>query len=393
MKNKLAIVAWIAAVLLSSLWLVGACASEMDKLIKMSDQLDQMEKQDFDMAISQANACIRSRNFSCAEAQLAKAAKSANGSGNRNTLEASRQDMAAEKAAVQAEAKRRAEEAERQAKARREEVTRLAQEEQLRRTQPAQDEQAREEEMQQQYDACSNRCSDQQRSCTSDSTLASGIGMLIGALGKSTDAVNGAGNAGQGDIAACQAQGDACEISCKERFTHDQQAIAEAKREAARRQAQNQELINSQAQFQNAMANARAGADQSAATAGSVATSANGGAGEPVASQLEGICRGQCSQETSDCKTFGAQAACFRASACVKRCFAQNAPNHPNSAEWLRSAAEDEKAAANLSGAPYTFNFGKNPPKTIYQPPSSPLPPNGPCGGPGLPDCLSRGAR
>ena len=36
-------------------------------LLDMSDQLDALDKQDFQESIDKANACTRARNFSCSE--------------------------------------------------------------------------------------------------------------------------------------------------------------------------------------------------------------------------------------------------------------------------------------------------------------------------------------
>ena len=95
------------------------------KLLEMSDQMDKIDKQDFQSSIARATSCTRARNFPCAEAELAKAAKSANTEQDRKVLAANRQNLANERQQLAMEIKR-AEEA-RLAQLRREEEERLAQ--------------------------------------------------------------------------------------------------------------------------------------------------------------------------------------------------------------------------------------------------------------------------
>lgn len=88
-------------VLLSLLASVAAAAIAMDanlmELLEMSDQIDKSEKQDFQAALDRANACIRARNFACAESELAKAKKVANSGQDKKMLLASQGGLASEK--------------------------------------------------------------------------------------------------------------------------------------------------------------------------------------------------------------------------------------------------------------------------------------------------------
>jgi hypothetical protein len=100
--------------------------AEMDaSLLEMSEQMDGIDKQDFQAAIDKANACTRARNFPCTESELAKAAKAANSGQDKKTLLAGRNGLANEKQQLALEI-RRAEE-ERRAQIRREEEEQLAQ--------------------------------------------------------------------------------------------------------------------------------------------------------------------------------------------------------------------------------------------------------------------------
>jgi hypothetical protein len=99
-------------------------------LLEMSEQLDRIDKQDFQDAIERAISCTRKRDFSCAEAELGKAAKVANDGKDKRILLASRQSLADEKQEL-ANEKRRAEEARRREEEERERE--LEREEQRRR--------------------------------------------------------------------------------------------------------------------------------------------------------------------------------------------------------------------------------------------------------------------
>jgi len=107
-------------ILLGLLATFTAAAIAMDaSLLEMSEQLDGIEKQDFQAAIERATSCTRLRNFPCAESELAKAAKSANGGRDKKMLLASQAGLKNEKQQLANEI-REAEE-ERQAQARRDE--------------------------------------------------------------------------------------------------------------------------------------------------------------------------------------------------------------------------------------------------------------------------------
>lgn len=122
-------------------------------LLEMADQLDQIDKKDFQESIDRANACTRARNFSCSESELAKSAKAANSGQDKKTLAAARQNIANEKARIAEEERQRAEEERRVAAA----------EERQRREEEAKEErrqererQAREEEDRQSAQAANN---------------------------------------------------------------------------------------------------------------------------------------------------------------------------------------------------------------------------------------------
>lgn len=115
-------------------------------LLEMSDEFDRLDKQDFQEAIDKATSCTRMRDFSCAESELAKAAKVANGGQDKKILLASRQSLANERQQL-ANERRRAEE-ERQAQIRREEEA-----EQERQARRRREEQAAEAEEESSYSA------------------------------------------------------------------------------------------------------------------------------------------------------------------------------------------------------------------------------------------------
>ena len=100
--------------------------AELDaSLLEMSEQMDGIDKQDFQSAIDRANTCTRARNFPCAETELAKATKASNSGHDKKTLLASQTGLKKEKQAL-ADEIRRAEE-KRLAQIRRDEEERYAQ--------------------------------------------------------------------------------------------------------------------------------------------------------------------------------------------------------------------------------------------------------------------------
>lgn len=112
-----------------------------DVLFDMADQLDNLDKQDFQASIDKANACTRARNFSCSESELAKAAKAANSGQDKKTLAAARQNIVNEKAQIAAEERQRAEEKRQRA----EEARRVAEAEERAREQERQAQRERED--------------------------------------------------------------------------------------------------------------------------------------------------------------------------------------------------------------------------------------------------------
>ena len=111
------------------LFLASATASaSVDDLMSMADQLDALDHQDFNALIEKADNCIRSRNFGCAEGQLANAKKLANTPKDKSALKLASNNLAAER--------RRAAEEERLAREEEDRRLRLAEEE-LRRAERA----------------------------------------------------------------------------------------------------------------------------------------------------------------------------------------------------------------------------------------------------------------
>lgn len=131
----------------------AAFAAKGTSLLDMADQLDGLEKQDFQAAIDKANACTRGRNFSCSESELAKAAKSVNGGQDKKILAAAHRNIANEKARIAEEERQRAEEERRVAEV--EERQRRVEEAREERRQ-ARERQAREEEERQSAQAANN---------------------------------------------------------------------------------------------------------------------------------------------------------------------------------------------------------------------------------------------
>jgi hypothetical protein len=144
MKTKKSFCALCLAVMAVLFAPLPATANNTD-LLDMSDKFDELDKQDFQAAIDMANGCIRVRNFTCAESELAKAKKSANSGKDKKTLLASSKSLVNERQALADELKR-AEEA-RQAQIRRQEEERQAEgrREEQRQAQRRRDEQEAED--------------------------------------------------------------------------------------------------------------------------------------------------------------------------------------------------------------------------------------------------------
>lgn len=89
---------------------VPASTDQRQKMLAQLDQLDQLDHLDFLDQADKATACIRKRNFDCAEANIAGAAKSVGNSQDRNAMRALKQDLAAERERVAEEERQREEE-------------------------------------------------------------------------------------------------------------------------------------------------------------------------------------------------------------------------------------------------------------------------------------------
>lgn len=112
---------------------------------RLSEMLDQIERQEFETSIRKANACITARQFACAQVELAKAAKAAQTRADRGALEAAKIRLDSEQRA-QAMQEQQAEQARlREVQERweqRERAEELAQEERRRRAQEEGDDDA-----------------------------------------------------------------------------------------------------------------------------------------------------------------------------------------------------------------------------------------------------------
>ncbi len=91
----------------------GIWAADMQQLLRMSEQLDQLDRSDFESLIRKADACTTSRSFSCAETHLSQAGKYATTPALKSQLESAHARLKAERAA-QAEEERVAAERRRQ---------------------------------------------------------------------------------------------------------------------------------------------------------------------------------------------------------------------------------------------------------------------------------------
>ncbi|WP_411884877.1 hypothetical protein [Polaromonas sp. YR568] len=80
-----------------------AQAATPAELMRLTDQLDKMDKLDFEQAIAKADKCIQARDFECSEAQLKTARKFAMGNAAKDSLRRAETRELAEKEAVEAE--------------------------------------------------------------------------------------------------------------------------------------------------------------------------------------------------------------------------------------------------------------------------------------------------
>lgn len=78
-------------------------AATTAELLRLTEQLDQLDKMDFDQAIDKAGACVKARDFDCSEAQLKIARKLVVGSAAKETLGRAEARQRAEREVVEAE--------------------------------------------------------------------------------------------------------------------------------------------------------------------------------------------------------------------------------------------------------------------------------------------------
>jgi len=71
-----------------------------NNLLEMSDQLDALDKIDFQQSIDKANSCTRARNFKCTESELAKATKLAVDVKDREVLSNAQNNLKNEKIVI-----------------------------------------------------------------------------------------------------------------------------------------------------------------------------------------------------------------------------------------------------------------------------------------------------
>lgn len=91
-------------ILLAVLLLPGfAVSDEMDDLLKMSEQLDNQDRQDFTALIERAESCTRARDFRCSDSALAKARKLPTDGKDRKRLRLADANLQAARQQVQQE--------------------------------------------------------------------------------------------------------------------------------------------------------------------------------------------------------------------------------------------------------------------------------------------------
>ena len=78
-------------------------SSTLEEMVRMADQLDQLDKADFDTLVSKAAGCTQRRDFRCAETGLAQAAKLARDNRDRTSLAQAHASIAKERALMQKE--------------------------------------------------------------------------------------------------------------------------------------------------------------------------------------------------------------------------------------------------------------------------------------------------
>lgn len=222
----------VMAMLTTPLQAAGKAAD----LLEMADQLDQIDKQDFQAAIDRANGCTRARDFSCSESELMKAAKAVNGGEDKRTLLAARQNIANEKAQIAAEERQRAEEARRAKEA---EERRLAEA----------------EERQRQAEARARQQAEQESGFQWGKLAALGVGAAIGGVGHlsaeaQTKLITGmtkdsmAGQQGISNFNSAAADIGAQQKAAMEAEARRQQQATQEKENIRRAQERNQQMLD-----------------------------------------------------------------------------------------------------------------------------------------------------
>lgn len=93
--------------LYGGLMMIPAQAAPQD-LLRMSEQLDRVDKGDFDEALSKVAQCTRARDYTCAEAQLKNARRFSSDTKSKSALKRAEDDLFAERARENEEHRRAA---------------------------------------------------------------------------------------------------------------------------------------------------------------------------------------------------------------------------------------------------------------------------------------------
>ena len=135
MKRKPTLLAILISLVSITTFVAPSSGNEQlspQEMLDLLDQLDQLDRLDFYDALDRANDCISSRNYRCAEKELAEAAKYANGKSDKKSLRVAKQALAnereleAKEIALAKERKREAERRERERRREEERQRRLA---------------------------------------------------------------------------------------------------------------------------------------------------------------------------------------------------------------------------------------------------------------------------
>ncbi len=97
----------VACFVLAGGVVAAAPTDDFDDLLKMSEQLDQLDRQDFEQSILSAENCTAARDFKCAERHLQKATKVVSGNADKAVLKGAQNYLVAERQAAAREDEQR----------------------------------------------------------------------------------------------------------------------------------------------------------------------------------------------------------------------------------------------------------------------------------------------